>query len=198
MLSCGFSLAAANALGEIAFAGEKAVKPVPGAHDYIIVGARSAGCVLANRLSAAGFSILVIEAGTGDIQQPKIADARQWLQNFGSDTDWQIPVAPQPGLNGQSLMISAGRAVGGSGSTNGMGWVRPDVRDLAVLARLLGPRWSIENMYAAMRLAERFVTGNSTGRSVDGEMTIGRYSPANPLSEAIIQAASEVSRPFAF
>jgi len=53
-------------------------------------------------------------------------------------------------------------------------------------------------MYAAMRLAERFVTGNSNRKVCDGEMTIGRYSPANPLSEAIIQAASEVSRPFAF
>jgi choline dehydrogenase len=198
MLRSGFSLAAAGALGEIAFASEKGVKPVPGAFDYIVVGAGSAGCVLADRLSAAGFRILVIEAGTGDTQQPKIADARQWLLNFGSDTDWQIPVALQPALNGQALSLSAGRAVGGSGSTNGMGWLRPDVRDLAVLERLLGRRWSIENMYAALNRAERFVTGNSAGRSLDGEITVGRYSPANPLSEAIIQAAGEVSMPFPF
>jgi hypothetical protein len=51
------------------------------------------------------------------------------------------------------------------------------VRDLAVVARLLGPRWSIEKMYAGLNRAERFVTGNSTGRSLDGEMTVGRYSP---------------------
>jgi len=196
LLRSGLSLAAANALGEIAFAGEKGVKSVPGAYDYIIVGAGSAGCVLADRLSAAGFSILVIEAGTGDIQQPKIADALQWAQNLGTDTDWQIPMTPQRELNDRSLVLSAGRAVGGSGSTNGMGWTLPDVRDLAILARLLGPRWSIENMYAAMRLAERFVTGNSAGRSLDGKMTVGRYSPANPLSAAVIQAASEVSMPF--
>src|SRR5688572_7095315 len=126
MLRSGLSLAAANALGDITFAGEKGRKPVPGAYDYIIVGAGSAGCVLADRLSAAGFSILVIEAGTGNIQQPKIADARQWLQNFGSETDWQIAVTPQPELNGRSLVIPAGRAVGGTGSTNGMGWLRPD------------------------------------------------------------------------
>ncbi len=196
MLRSGLTLAAANALGEVAFAREKRVKPVPGAYDYIIVGAGSAGCVLADRLSAAGFSILVIEAGTGNIQQPKIADALQWLQNFGSETDWQIPVAPQPELNDRSFLISAGRAVGGSGSINGMGWTWPDVRDVAILARLLGPRWSVENMYAAMRRAERFVTGNSTGRSLDGKIAVGRYATANPLSEAVIHAASEVSMPF--
>jgi choline dehydrogenase len=196
MLRSGLSLAAASSLGEIAFAGEKRRKPVPGSYDYIIVGAGSAGCVLADRLSAAGFSVLVMEVGTGNIQQPKLADARQWLLNFGSETDWQIPIPPQPELNGRTLTIAAGRAVGGSGSTNGMGWVRPDVRDLAILARLLGPRWSIENLYAALNRAERFVTGNSTGRSLDGKMTIGRYSPANPLSEAIIDAAGEVGLPF--
>jgi choline dehydrogenase len=196
LLRCGFSVAAASALSEVAFAGGgKVVKPVPGAYDYIIVGAGSAGCVLADRLSAAGFSVLVIEAGSADITQPKIADARHWLENFGSDTDWQIPVAPQPALNGQSFTISSGLVAGGSGSTNGMGWLRPDVRDLAVINRLLGPRWSIENLYAGLARAERFVTGNSVGRSLDGKMTVGRYSPANPLSTAIIQAAGEISTP---
>jgi choline dehydrogenase len=196
MLRSGLSLAAADALGAVAFAGEKKMKPVPGAYDYIIVGAGSAGCVLADRLSAAGFSILVIEAGTGNIQQPKIADAFRWKENFATDTDWQIPVAPQPELNDRSFMIPAGRAVGGTGSTNGLGWVRPDVRDLAILAQRLGQRWSVENMYAAMRRAERFVTGNSSGRSLDGKITVGRYSPAHELSEAMIQAGSEVSMPF--
>jgi len=198
MLRSGFSLAAASALGEIAFASEKGVKSVPGAYDYIIVGAGSAGCVLADRLSAAGFSVLVIEAGTGDIQQAKIAEAGQWLLNFGTDTDWQIPTVPQPELNGRSLIISAGRAVGGTGSTNGMGWVRPDVRDLAVIAGLLGSSWSIENMYAALNRVERFVTGNSAGRSLDGKITVGRYSTANPLSGALIQGGGEVSMPFPF
>jgi choline dehydrogenase len=138
----------------------------------------------------------VIEAGTGNIQQPKIADASQWLLNFGSDTDWQIPVPSQLELNGRSFVAAAGRALGGTGSTDGLGWLRPDIRDLAILEERLGPRWAIENMYAAMRRTERFVTGNSTGRSLDGKMTVGRYSPSNPLSEAVIQAASEVSMPF--
>src|SRR5207244_2579175 len=158
----------------------------------------SAGCGVADRVSAAGFSFLVIEAGTGNIQQPKIAEAGQWLLNPGSDTDWQIPIAPQPELNGRSLIFAAGRVVGGTGSINGMGWLRPDVRDLAVMARLLGPRWSIENMFAALNRAERFVTGNSVGRSLDGEITVGRYSPANPLSGALIQGGSEMSVPFPY
>ena len=195
MLRSGFTLAAASALGEVAFAGEKVVKSIPGAYDYIIVGAGSAGCVVIDRLSAAGFSVLAIEAGTGDIEQPKIDQAALWLQNIGSDTDWQIPTPPQPELNGRPLVVSAGRALGGGGSINIMGWIRPDVRDLAILARRLGPKWSTENMYAAIRRAERFVTGNSTGRSLDGKITVGRYSPANPLSGALIQAAGEVSMP---
>jgi choline dehydrogenase len=150
----------------------------------------------AGRVAAAGFSVLLIEAGTGDIRQPKIVEAPLWMQNIGTDTDWQIPAPAQPALNNRQIVIASLRALGGGGSVNAMFWLRPDVRDLSVLTRLLGPRWSTDNLYAAIGLSERFVTGNSSGRPLDGKMTVGRYAPENPISEASIHAARDVNMPF--
>ncbi len=194
-LRSGMTLAAATSLSRTALAGGESSTPVDAVHDYIVVGAGAAGCVVADRLSAAGFSVLLLEAGTGDITQPKIADANLFLENLDSDTDWAIPMPNQPGLGGRALEANAGRVLGGGSSINSMFWLRPDERDLAGFHRSMGPKWSVENFYAATRRVERFVTGNSPGRSLDGEITVGRYSPANPLSGASLQGAAEISIP---
>ena len=166
-LRSGMTLAAATAMSRTALAGEESGAPIEGVHDYIVVGAGAAGCVVADRLSAAGFSVLLLEAGTGDIAQPKIADANLFLENLDSDTDWAIPMSSQPGLGGRSLEANAGRVLGGGSSINSMFWLRPDERDLARFHRSMGPKWSVENFYEATRRVERFVTGNSPGRSLD-------------------------------
>jgi len=192
MLRSGFSLGVAVYVGDVAFAGEAGSKPFDVAYDYIIVGAGSAGCVLASRISESGYKTLLVEAGTDDIRQPKISNWADWLGNIGTETDWSVPIASQPLLGNRDFVAAAGKVLGGSGSINAMFWLRPDVRDLNRMSRALGRHGSAENFYRAFRHVERFVSADSLNRSIQGKITVGRYAMGNPLSQASIYAAGEI------
>ena len=92
-------------------------------YDHVIVGAGSAGCVLANRLGRAGRRVLVIEAG--DVATlPEIANPPDWPALQGSSVDWRYPMTPQPRLSGQIVMCPRGKVVGGSSAINALAYQR--------------------------------------------------------------------------
>uniref|UniRef100_UPI00135AD232 GMC family oxidoreductase N-terminal domain-containing protein n=1 Tax=Geminicoccus flavidas TaxID=2506407 RepID=UPI00135AD232 len=94
-------------------------------YDYVIVGAGTAGCVLANRLSAdRSVSVLLIEAGPGGLNRPQITDPFVWFTNLGSELDWSRPTVPQDRLDDRVLVLPSGRLVGGSSSINALMWLR--------------------------------------------------------------------------
>ncbi|MDP5007741.1 MAG: lycopene cyclase family protein [Glaciimonas sp.] len=83
LLALGVSAASINMLGSYAVAAERNQRaPLKNSYDYIIIGAGSAGCLLADRLSATGATVLLIEAGSSQINQPKIVEVARWMENF--------------------------------------------------------------------------------------------------------------------
>ena len=129
---------------------------VTGPFDYIVVGAGTAGCVLANRLSAdPKNSVLLLEAGGKDdwiwIHIPV-----GYLYCIGNPrTDWCYKTEPDPGLNGRSILYARGRVLGGSSSINAMLYLRGQARDYDEWARLTGdPRWSWQSVLPVFRQSE--------------------------------------------
>ena len=92
-------------------------------YDYVIVGAGSAGCVLANRLASAGAEVLLIEAGGRD-RSPKIKIPAAFPQQFRTKLDWDFATGPEPGCDGRELFVPRGKTLGGSSSMNAMLYVR--------------------------------------------------------------------------
>lgn len=126
--------------------------------DVVIVGGGSAGCVLANRLSAdPNCRVLLIEAGTGrPPKETKIPAA--FAKTFRTDIDWNHTTEPQAALDGRSLYWPRGRVLGGSGAINAQMWVHPDAADLdewaAIAPATLGPsqvRPALDRLDATMR-----------------------------------------------
>ena len=127
-----------------------------GSYDYIIVGAGTAGCVLANRLSAdPGKSVLLLEAGGKDdwiwIHIPV-----GYLFCIGNPrTDWCYKTEPEAGLNGRSILYARGRVLGGSSSINAMLYLRGQARDYNEWAQLTGDaRWSWQNVLPIFKQSE--------------------------------------------
>src|SRR5262249_42721178 len=99
-------------------------------YDYVIVGAGSAGCVMAHRLSENGrFSVLVIEGGGTNLDQEKIINPLLYPTYFGTDTDWSNKTVPQANLNNRTIVAPIGKIIGGGSSINATVWLKGDKAD---------------------------------------------------------------------
>jgi pyridoxine 4-oxidase len=141
--------------------------------DVLIVGAGSAGCVLAARLSEnPRLQIGLIEAG-GPAADPDIAIPQEWPKLAGRDYDWAYRTTPQAHTAGRSHDWPRGRVIGGSSCLNAMAHVRGHPDDFAVWADATGsPRWSYEGLLPAFRLLENFSGGADEQHSDDGPLPV--------------------------
>lgn len=173
--------------------------------DHIVVGAGTAGCLLANRLSANPANrVLLLEAGGSDAYH-WIRIPVGYLYCIGNPrTDWMYMTEPDPGLNGRRLRYPRGRVLGGCSSINGMLYVRGQARDFDAWAELTGEdAWSWENALPDFRAHEsnwRLDAGaeDATARAFhgsDGELRVERQRLKFPVLEAFAAACTEAGIP---
>jgi len=165
---------------------------VSGPFDAIVVGAGSAGSVLAARLSEdPARRVCVLEAG-GLPTDPRIADPLQWPFLAGSAIDWGYRTVPQPGTAGRRHDWPRGRVVGGSSCLHAMAHVRGHPSDFDAWAAAAGPGWDFATLLTYFRRSERFSGGASALHGADGPLDVVLPDEVHPLVEAYMRAGEEI------
>ena len=163
------------------------------AFDYVIVGAGSAGCTLANRLSADGRSrVLLLEAGGWD-RHPLLKLPLGWGRVLLNRMyDWGYDTEPEPEMNGRSIEVARGKVIGGSSSINAMAYVRGNRADYGRWASRGLPGWSYENVLPYFRKQESWEGGASEFRGGAGPLATRKARYQDPLVDAYLAGATEM------
>ncbi|HKK85607.1 MAG TPA: GMC family oxidoreductase N-terminal domain-containing protein [Roseovarius sp.] len=159
--------------------------------DYIIVGAGSAGCVLANRLSEAGDRVLLLEAGGSD-RCPLITVPLGWGRILQKRAfDWGYFTQPEQNLNGREVECSRGRVLGGSSSINAMAYVRGHQADYNRWKESGLTGWGFSDVVPYFRKSEDWEEGEDMYRGKGGPLTTVRSRYADPLVDALLAAGDD-------
>ncbi len=161
-------------------------------YDYVIVGAGSAGCVLANRLSEnPAHRVLLLEAGP----------PRHWLSRIpisfsklidDRSANWCYRATPEPGMDNRAIPIPRGRVLGGSSAINGLVYVRGQPLDYDTWAQRGNRGWSFEDLLPTFRAMERYDGGDGALRGREGPLKVSEATDRSPLYDALFRAGEEV------
>ncbi len=164
--------------------------------DYVIVGAGSAGCVLAHRLTASGrHRVLLIEAGG--------ADRNVWIHiplGYGKlftnpKVNWLYSSEPEPELNNRRIIQPRGKVLGGSSSINGLLYIRGQPEDYDHWRQLGNAGWSFDDVLPYFRRAEHQQRGADAFHGVGGPLAVSDVSEPHPLCEAFLAAVEQAGLP---
>ncbi len=163
-------------------------------YDYVVVGAGSAGCVLADRLSVDGAEVHVIEAGGPD-RSPKIKVPAAFSRQFKTRLDWDYSSGPEPGCEGRSLYVPRGKALGGSSSMNAMLYVRGAAVDYDGWRDGGCEGWGWSDVLPYFMRSEDDARGASEVHGAGGPLHVAALRSPTALTERFIESAARVGIP---
>ncbi|MGH2414763.1 MAG: GMC family oxidoreductase, partial [Microcystaceae cyanobacterium] len=161
-------------------------------YDYIVVGAGSAGCVVANRLTEdRETTVLLLEAGNPDTK-PEIQIPAECVNLLGSEVDWGYFSEPEPYLNHRKMFCSRGKVLGGSSSINFMTYIRGNHHDYDHWQGLGNPGWSYQDVLPYFKKSEHQQRGASEFHGVDGELSVTDLIAPTAISQRFVEACVAV------
>jgi choline dehydrogenase len=164
--------------------------------DYVIVGAGSAGCVLAGRLSEQpDVSVGLLEAGGSD-RSLSVRIPAAFPKMFRTHRDWEYYSDPEPGLMGRRLYMPRGKMLGGSSSMNAMLYVRGNAEDFDGWAKQGATGWSYDEVLPYFKRLENFARGADDHRGVGGPLHVGDHRSRTPVTERLVEAARQTGLAF--
>ena len=164
-------------------------------YDYIIVGAGSAGCVLANRLSEdASSRVLLLEAGGPDDKQ-EVAIPVAFSKMYKTEVDWAYETAPQANLANRQLFWPRGKMLGGSSSINAMIYQRGHRNDYERWAELGNEEWGYDDVMPYFRKSQNQERGQSAYHATGGPLNVADLRTVNPLTKAFVEAGAQAGLP---
>ncbi|MEM7114401.1 MAG: choline dehydrogenase [Chloroflexota bacterium] len=164
--------------------------------DYIIVGAGSAGCVLANRLSANPETrVLLLEAGGHD-NHPLVHMPAGYMKLMKTERDWEYYTESEEGVNGRSLFWPRGKMLGGCSSNNAMIYIRGHRADYDRWASFGNEEWGYDDVLPYFRKTEMNERGGDSFHGSAGFLNVSDLTVRNPMSNAFVAAAQQCGLPY--
>jgi choline dehydrogenase len=193
-IETGFAVTLANQVMATSVVQGQSGRTIDASYDYIVVGAGSAGCTIATRLSEdPACRVLLVEAGGADISRPALQSPVLWPSNFGTEVDWAYRTMPQVRAAGRIIDWPMGKVIGGSSSINAMIWVWGAAADFDQWAYAGCQGWDyghLESVFQSIETCAR--TSLNSDRGTKGPMHVEPVTDPNPLSAGFFKACEEL------